>query len=73
MGWNKYKVETNPNLQLDIESTKVGFLFLTKIEFVDRFKSLHNNSGRFVSGVPGGGGGNQGIPNTGPTNAQQLY
>ncbi len=65
-----FKVEASRNLPQATESTKVGLITLIFIEFVDRFKNLHNNSGRFVSGVPGAV---QGIPNTGPTNAQQLY
>ena len=64
---------TSRNQPLDTESTKVRLFRLITLEFVDRFKSLHNNSGRFVSGMPGAAGGPQGIPNTGPTNAQQLY
>jgi len=74
MASSKSRVATNLNRQQDTESTKVRKFFLIILEFVDRFKSLHNNSGRFVSGVPGGAAvGHQGVPNTGPTNAQQLY
>jgi len=50
-----FKVAVSRNLPQATESTKVGLFQLNLIEFVDRFKNLHNNSGRFVSGVPGAG------------------